>query len=106
MADDPPVKLIAAPAQGPPNYPTLSAPRTPPILPSSESRSNIVKRAMGKTADRLNRSISLGSKNQMSQSQPSLPVSSSPKRIFSLSRKGKERSTADEDGARIVSRLS
>lgn len=103
MKDEESIKPVLAPAQGPPDYPTNPAPdsiaEAAAAATTTEARSpGLVKRAMEKAADGLNRGISLGSnlKTQLSQSQPALPVST-PRRIFSLSRaKGKERATEGE----------
>ena len=119
MADEAPVKALAAGAEGPPNYPsnttTTTSPSSSPLptpTAAAESRSSIVRRAMEKTADKLHRSRSSTAKSvqqqqqqhQLSQSQPALPLSSSPKRnIFSLSRKGKERCSGELDGACLYS---
>lgn len=61
------------------------------------AKSGIMQRAMELTADKLSRSKSVGKQSQLSQSQPTLPVPSpGHRRIFSLSRKGKERATDTE----------
>lgn len=100
MADDNSVKAIVQGVEGPPNY-DPSSPRSPDGSPT-ESRSGIVKRAMERTADRLHRSKSASNKAQLSQSQPSLPITGH-KRIFSLSsRKGKERVPSEGDGKHVV----
>ncbi|KAI0080011.1 hypothetical protein K474DRAFT_1658250 [Panus rudis PR-1116 ss-1] len=84
MADSPRLKAYVAATEGPPDYPSGSA-------DASGSRTGLVKRAMDKTADTLNRSKSL-----LSQSQPSLP-SISPSRRHLLSRaKGKEKASGND----------
>ncbi|KAF7792479.1 hypothetical protein EIP86_003520 [Pleurotus ostreatoroseus] len=95
MADVPKLKVVAAGAEGPPEYTSSSPPKTSPPILSPESRIGAVRRAMEKTADKLNRRTSVSAKEQMSQSQPVLPVATNPKRLFSVSRKGKERSSVD-----------
>lgn len=98
MSNDAPLKALVQSTEGPPNY-DHGAPKSPAADDAlAESKSGIVKRAMGRTADRLHRTVSTGNKTQqMSQSQPALPVAGH-KRIFSLSRKGKERAPPDGEG--------
>ncbi len=99
-----PVKVLVAGTEGPPEY-TSSSPLQPPeTARPTDTRSGIVKRAMEKTAGKLTRTITPGSRAQLSQSQPSLPATS-PKRIFGMSRKGKERSSTDGDGEQHNLRL-
>lgn len=107
MTDVPKLKVVGAGVE-PPDYTSSSSspPNTYPPLSPPESKSGIVRRAMEKTADKLNRRSSVSAKTQMSQSQPALPVATSPKRIFSLSRKGKERSSIDGEGAYHETSLS
>lgn len=97
-----PIQVVVQGVEGPPDY-DQPAPPHPEPEPSSltEPRpSGIVKRAMEKTADKLHRSKSAATRpSQLSQSQPSLPAGSQHKRVFSLSRKGKERMSADGIGA-------
>ncbi|KAI0932598.1 hypothetical protein AcW2_001180 [Taiwanofungus camphoratus] len=69
----------ACPASPPPERRNDTAP---------DSKSRIVKRAIEKTADKLGRSKSLGSKTQLSQSQPALPAQAH-KRLFSLSNRSR-----------------
>lgn len=100
MSNESTNKPVLSPSQGPSDYPTTPPPdRTAETSsPITETRGGLVKRAMEKAADGLNRSISLGTnlKSQLSQSQPSLPVSTH-RRIFSLNRaKGKEQATEGE----------
>lgn len=80
----------ACPASPPPERRNDTAP---------DSKSRIVKRAIEKTADKLGRSKSLGSKTQLSQSQPALPAQAH-KRLFSLSNRsrGKEKSNGTDEG--------
>lgn len=100
MSEDASVKALVQGVEGPPNYePPL--PKSPAEESPTEVKGGIVKRAMEKTADRLHRTVSAGNKSQLSQSQPSLPVTGH-KRIFSLSRKGKERVTLDGEGTSVI----
>ena len=102
MSGEQPNKPGLVPAQGPHDNTIVpptekSAETSNPTTNTTEPRGGIVKRAMGKAADGLNKSMSLGTnlKSQLSQSQPSLPVSAH-RRIFSLSRtKGKEKATGE-----------
>lgn len=91
--DDGAVKAIVQGVEGPPDYEPSST-NSPP----ADSRGSIVRRAMEKTADRLHGSKSPSSKAQLSQSQPALPLPGH-KRMFSLSRKGKEKAAQGGDGA-------
>lgn len=101
MSEDAPVKAFVQSVEGPPNY-EPSAPKSPTEDSPTERKSRIVKRAMEKTADKLHRTVSASNKSQLSQSQPSLPVTGH-KRIFSLSRKGKEKVQPDGEGMCIDS---
>lgn len=104
MSSGTPVKVVVQGVEGPPDYHQPTQPH-----PSLQVQSNtlleprpsgIVKRAMERTADKLHRSKSAAVRpSQLSQSQPSLPVGTQHRRVFSLSRKGKERMSADGDGA-------
>ncbi|KAI0343992.1 hypothetical protein BDW22DRAFT_1355240 [Trametopsis cervina] len=90
MSENHSVKAIIQGAEGPPDYEhTSSKPRLSTGGSPTESRTSVVRRAVGKTADKLYRSKSPGTPDQLSQSQPA--VSSGTRRMFSLSRKGKER---------------
>ncbi|EKM60816.1 uncharacterized protein PHACADRAFT_246979, partial [Phanerochaete carnosa HHB-10118-sp] len=95
-------KAVLQGVEGPPDY---DQPATVPSRTSSEthtssteSKSGIVKRAMERTADKLHRSKSSVTGASLSQSQPLLPAGSH-KRHFSRGKKGKERLSADGDGA-------
>lgn len=100
MSGEQPNKPGLVPAQGPHDNTIVSptersAETSNPTTNTTEPRGGIVKRAMGKAADGLNKSMSLGTnlKSQLSQSQPSLPGH---RRIFSLSRsKGKEKASGE-----------
>ncbi|KAH8100480.1 hypothetical protein BXZ70DRAFT_937353 [Cristinia sonorae] len=106
MADDEAGVPIIQGIEGPPNYSPNAASDSPADLSTSpDTRTGIMKRAMGKTTDR--RSKSIGHKSSaMSQSQPALPTSGTHRRIFSLSRsKGKEKVSADDDLATAQSQF-
>ena len=89
-AEEPPPDMAP-----PPSGPGLTP--TPDGSPTEQTRSGIVKRAMEKTADKLSRSRSAPAKPQLSQSQPSISPPGH-RRLFSLSRKGKEKLAADDEG--------
>lgn len=106
ISSAPPVEAVVQGVEGPPNYdqPRSTQPSSEIQTSPTESRSGLVKRAMEKTADKLHRNKSAPQRtSQLSQSQPSLPMGSSSKRVFSLSRKGKERVSADGHGALSLS---
>lgn len=105
MEDDVSGQIVTQVPEGPPKYPPNTGPdRSVDLSTSPDFRTGIVKRAMGKTTEKLNRSKSNGNKTAaMSQSQPSLPVSGH-RRIFSLNRsKGKERASADGERFGLLS---
>ncbi|TCD70641.1 Sterol 3-beta-glucosyltransferase [Steccherinum ochraceum] len=107
MSDDAAGHPITQVPEGPPEYPSNpSLDRSAELSTSPDARTGIMKRAMGKTADRLSRSRSAGKQTpSMTQSSPALPVSGH-RRIFSLNRsKGKEKASTDDDLTTAQSQL-
>lgn len=102
-----PVDAVHAGGAGSSDYSPPATGTQPGQDASAEAfKGGIVKRAMEKTADKLHRrqsssSSSSSSRPQLSQSQPALPGGSPTRRMFTLSRKGKERMPAEGDGAQL-----
>lgn len=74
---------------------SASAPSTSEDPTATQDKANVVRRVMEKTADKLNRSKSLERRGPQG---PSSKQPASPRRVFSLTRKGKEKQPVD-DGA-------
>lgn len=106
MSTAPSVDAVLAGGARPPDYSPPATGIQPGQDASEAFKGGIVKRAMEKTADKLHRrqsssSSSSSGRPQLSQSQPALPGGSPTRRIFTLSRKGKERMPVEGDGAQL-----
>lgn len=102
-----PVDAVQAGGTRSPHYSPPATGIQPAQDASAEAfKGGIVKRALEKTADKLRRrqsssSSESSSRPQLSQSQPALPGGSPTLRMFTLSRKGKERMAAEGDGSQL-----